>query len=342
MRHGLDTRRSLVVCTPTRDRFIAGECNNRGVNLPKPVVVVCGEALIDLTHGPHDKSLHYVGHEGGGPCNTAVALGRLGTPTGFLGRISIDQFGQALRTHMTTSSVDLRYVAETKEPTMLAVATIGEAGNADYSFYTKGTADVGLTVSSLPTLEDSVAVLHFGTLALALEPVGTALCALAKREIGHRLIALDPNVRLIAISDVDHYRTRIEELVGISDVVKISDADLLSLWPDTSGEEQAAKLFASGPVLLCVTRGGEGVTVFHSSGRFELPAETVDVVDTIGAGDTFNAALLHSLVTKKVLSRDAVATMDHERVRESVSFASRAAAVTCSRAGANPPWAREL
>ncbi len=319
-----------------------GACNNQRVTSVNPVVVVCGEALIDLTHGPHDADLHYIGHVGGGPCNTAVALGRLGTPTGLLGRISTDRFGQAIRTHMSSSSVDFRYVTDTADPTMLAVATISDSGNADYSFYMAGTADVGLTAATLPVLDESVAILHFGTLALALEPVGTALCALAKREIGRRLLALDPNVRLVAISDVDGYRSRIEELVSIADVVKISDGDLSALWPTLSVEEQAAKLFESGPVLLCVTRGGDGVTVFHASGRFEVAAAHVEVVDTIGAGDTFNAALLHALVERGTVRREDIAAMSHDAIRDCVAFSARAAAITCSRAGANPPWANEL
>jgi fructokinase len=307
-----------------------------------PVVVVCGEALIDLTHGANDEPMHYVGHEGGGPCNTAVALGRLGTPTGFLGRLGVDRFAQALRAHMSASLVDLRYVQETSDPSMLAVATIGQEGNAEYAFYLTGTADVGLTVASLPQLDDTVRVLHFGTLALALEPVGTALCALAAQEKGRRVIALDPNVRLVAIADVDSYRTRIESMVALADVVKISDADLAGLWPTADVDHQAATLFASGPALLCVTRGGDGVTVFHGASRFDVPATRVEVIDTIGAGDTFNAALLHHLVTAGADSREAVLALSEDQVREAVAFAVRAAAVTCTRAGANPPWAKEL
>jgi fructokinase len=315
---------------------------NSVASVAGPVVVVCGEALIDLTHGANDAPMHYVGHEGGGPCNTAVALGRLGTPTGFLGRLGVDRFAQALRAHMSASQVDLRYVNETTDPSMLAVATIGAGGNAEYAFYLTGTADVGLTVESLPKLGETVRVLHFGTLALALEPVGSALCSLAAREKGRCLIALDPNVRLVAIANADSYRTRIESMVALADVVKISDADLQGLWPSVDVDQQAAALFASGPALLCVTRGSDGVTVFHGSMRFDVPATKVDVVDTIGAGDTFNAALLHHLVDAGADTREGVLALSEEEVRDAVAFAVRAAAVTCTRAGANPPWANDL
>jgi fructokinase len=243
---------------------------------------------------------------------------------------------------MSASNVDLRYVQETTDPSMLAVATIGEGGNAEYAFYLTGTADVGLSEEALPQLDPTVRVLHFGTLALALEPVGTALCALAKREKHQRLIALDPNVRLVAISDVAAYRSRIEQMVALADVVKISDADLAGLWPNVGVDTQAAALFASGPALLCVTRGGDGVTVYHGGERFDVPANQVDVVDTIGAGDTFNAALLHHLVGVGADTREAVLALPAEGVREAVAFAVRAAAVTCTRAGANPPWAADL
>ena len=303
---------------------------------------MCGEALIDLTHGTADAPMHYVGHEGGGPCNTAVALGRLGTRTGFLGRISNDRFGQALRAHMNQSGVDLRYVASSSEPSMLAVATISEAGNAEYAFYLDGTADVGLSADALPILADSVKALHFGTLALALEPVGSALVALATRESRRRLIALDPNVRMIAIRNVEAYRKRIEALVSLADVVKMSDADIAALWPAATIDDTAQRLFRSGPALLCVTRGGDGCTVFHQDQRSEVAAEKVAVVDTIGAGDTFNAGLLHDLMARGASSSDAITALSTNEIRDCVSFAVRAAAVTCSRAGANPPWAHEV
>jgi fructokinase len=307
-----------------------------------PTIVVCGEALIDLTHAPSDPAGRYHAYEGGGPHNTAVGLGRLGTHTGFLGRLSTDRFGQMLRTNLTESNVDLGYVVDTIDPTMLAVATLSDAGHASYAFYTVGTADVALSVDDLRDLGPSVRALHFGTLSLALEQMGSTLAALLHRERAHRLIAIDPNVRLSVIADVDSYRARLVDLLAASDVVKISDADLAGVWTNAPIDDTAARLFASGPALLCVTRGGDGVSVHHASGVFEVPSVPVDVVDTIGAGDTFNAGLLAWLDRHDLLARGAVAAMTADQVRSAVKFAASAAAVTCGRAGANPPWAHEV
>ncbi len=307
-----------------------------------PTIVVCGEALIDLTHAASDPAGRYHAYEGGGPHNTAIGLGRLGTSTGFLGRLSTDGFGQMLRTNLAESNVDLGHVVDTTDPTMLAVATLSDAGHASYAFYTAGTADVALRADDLGEFGESVRALHFGTLSLALEPMGSTLAALLHREHGQRLIAIDPNVRLSVIADVGSYRTRLEDLISASDVVKISDADLAGVWTDAPIDETAAWLFASGPALLCVTRGGDGVSVHHTAGRFDVPSTRVDVVDTIGAGDTFNAGLLAWLDRNDLLARDAVAAMTAEQVRAAVAFAASAAAVTCGRAGADPPWAHEV
>ena len=304
--------------------------------------MVCGEALIDLTHAALDPVGRYHAYEGGGPHNTAIGLGRLGTSTGFLGRISVDGFGQMLRSSLQRSNVDLRHTAETSDPTMLAVATLSAEGNAQYAFYTVGTADVALSESDLVEFGPNVRALHFGTLSLALEPMGATLRALLTRQRGRRLIAIDPNVRLSVIADVPAYRALIEDLIAKSDVVKISDADLTGVWPDQPIEEIARRLFESGPALLCVTRGGDGVTVFHGTSQFDVAATRVEVVDTIGAGDTFNAGLLAWLDRDGSLQRSSVEAMSSDRVRSAVAFAARAAAVTCGRPGANPPWAHEV
>lgn len=307
-----------------------------------PRVVVCGEALIDLTHTALDPGGRYHAYEGGGPHNTAIGLGRLGTTTGFLGRISVDGFGQMLRASLRRSNVDLRHVAETSDPSMLAVATLSVEGNAQYAFYTAGTADVALGESDLSGFGPNVQALHFGTLSLALEPMGSTLRALLHRESGRRLIAIDPNVRLSVITDVAAYRVLIEELISASDVVKISDADLAAVWPDQPIDEIARRLFKSGPALLCVTRGGDGVTAFHGDSQFDVAATRVEVVDTIGAGDTFNAGLLAWLDRHGFLQRASVESMTSAQLRSAVAFATRAAAVTCGRAGADPPWADEV
>ena len=189
------------------------------------MIVVCGEALIDLTSSRTEPG-RFDAHPGGGPCNTAVGLGRIGIPTGFLGRLSDDQFGLALRNHLAAATVDISRIVATADPTTLAVAHIDARGGASYSFYATGTADPGLTDVMLPPLSDDEVGLHMGTCALAFEPCGSTLEALFLRErtIGKRFLALDPNVRLGVVVNVDAYRARVERMVSSADLVKVSDA----------------------------------------------------------------------------------------------------------------------
>lgn len=308
------------------------------------VIVVCGEALIDLTHGADEPAGAFTAHPGGGPCNTAVGLGRLGVPTSFLGRLSTDRFGVRLREHLGAAGVDLSLVRDTDAASTLAVAHLGARGDASYAFYATHTADVDLLPADLPDLGAEVEALHFGTLSLALEPVGSTLSGLLRREHAHgrRLLALDPNVRTVMIRDLPAYRTRLEELISLSHVVKVSDADVAAVWPDQAVDDTVARLASSGPSLLTLTCGGDGVRVHHRSGTTHVPSVTVTVHDTIGAGDTFNAALLAWLHGAGCLSPAAVQALRGDQVHELVSFAARAAAITCSRPGADPPWAHEL
>lgn len=308
------------------------------------MIVVCGEALIDLTSSQVEKG-RFDAHPGGGPCNTAVGLGRLGVPTGFLGRLSTDRFGDALRDHLHAAGVDTSRVVATDNLSTLAVANVDASGSAAYTFYARGTADPGLAEEMLPTLDDAVRALHMGTCALVFEPSGSTLEALFvhERTRGQRFLALDPNVRIGIVQDVDAYRSRIERMIGAADLVKVSDADIEALWPGDDVGQQVGRLARSGPSVIVLTRGGDVITAYRSDGStVTVPAEAVDVVDTIGAGDTANAAMLSWLHARNALTRPALDALSNNDVADMLRFAARAAAITCSRAGANPPWAAEL
>ncbi len=308
------------------------------------VIVVCGEALIDLTSSRSEPG-RFDAHPGGGPCNTAVGLGRLGVPTGFLGRLSKDRFGDALREHLRSAGVDLARVVATHDVSTLAVANIDPSGGAAYTFYANGTADPGLTAEMLPILGESVCALHMGTCALVFEPSGSTLEAffLRERASGTRFLALDPNVRLGLVRDVDSYRSRIERMIAAADLVKVSDADIEALWPGEPVIARVTQLARSGPGVIVLTRGGEALTALRSNGAsLSVPAAKVDVVDTIGAGDTANAAMLAWLSTHDALTRSALDGLSDDQVAEMLRYAARAAAITCSRPGADPPWASEL
>ncbi len=308
------------------------------------VIVVCGEALIDLASSRTELG-RFDAHPGGGPCNTAVGLGRLGMPTGFLGRLSSDRFGSLLRQHLVDAAVDLSMVVDTDDLSTLAVANINESGGAAYTFYANGTADPGLTAEMLPILDETARALHMGTCALVFEPSGSTLEALFLREsaAGTRFLALDPNVRIGLVDDVDAYRRRIERMIAAADLVKVSDADIEALWPGKDIIGRVAALARTGPGVVVLTRGGDALLAFRGDADpVSVPAERVDVVDTIGAGDTANAAMLAWLSSHDALTRATLAALTDDQVAEMLRFAARAAAITCSRAGADPPWAAEL
>lgn len=297
-----------------------------------PVIVVAGESLIDLVPQRGGEPLPMLlPRLGGGPYNTAVALGRLGAPVTFCSRVSTDGFGEALLAGLRTAGVGTSLVQRGPEPTTLAVAAIEADGSAGYGFYVQGSADRLFELP--PPLPDSVRALAFGTCSLVLEPGATAYEALLRREAGRGVFTLlDPNIRAGLIPDPDAYRARFAGWLPYVSLLKLSedDAEWLGGVP-------------VGPAAVVLTRGGDGLTLRTRAGlELSVPAAPVTVADTIGAGDTVNAALLHSLAARNALSADALPGLDADGWSEVLGFAARAAAVTCSRTGAEPPYASEL
>jgi fructokinase len=304
------------------------------------MIVVAGEALIDLA--PTRDGEAFVAHAGGGPFNSAIALGRLETPIAYLGRLSTDGFGRMLRQRLVDNGVDLRFVVDTAEPTTLALVTLSGSGEASYSFYTDGTSGTGLRADQLPErLPEDVEALHLGSLGIVLEPGATGLEALVERERGRRLVSLDPNVRPAIIPDLDGYRRRLDRLVARVDLVRLSTDDV-ALLGDLTPAALAERWLASGAALVVVTGGQEGATGYRAAGEVAVPAEAVNVVDTIGAGDSFNAGLLAWLRRHEALDRASVEAMGDGEVADALRFAGRVAAVTCTRPGADPPRLAEV
>ncbi|MEV7749448.1 carbohydrate kinase family protein [Streptomyces griseofuscus] len=300
------------------------------------MIVVAGEALIDLVPQGPGALAALKPAPGGGPYNTALALGRLGSPTAFCSRTSYDAFGEALLDGLRRAGVEVAGVQRGPEPTTLAVATIDGDGSASYSFHVDGTADRLFTApASLPAETRAVS---FGTLSLVLEPGASAYEELMRRAAGQGLFtALDPNIRAGLIPDADAYRARFASWLPSVTLLKVSAED--AAWLGGTPREWLAE----GPSAVVVTRGGEGLTVYtRDGGECSVPGEKVDVVDTIGAGDTVNAALLHGLSALDALSREALAALGTKGWARLLRFAARAAAITCSRAGAEPPYADEL
>ncbi|WP_328668462.1 carbohydrate kinase family protein [Streptomyces sp. NBC_00328] len=300
------------------------------------MIVVAGEALIDLVPRDSGALAELLPRLGGGPYNTAVALGRLGSATAFCSRVSRDAFGEALLDGLVDAGVDVSSVQRGGEPTTLAVATIGADGSAAYSFYVEGTADRLFTAPD--RLPVGARAVSFGTCSLVLEPGASAYEELMRTATAQGVFtALDPNIRAGLIPDPDAYRARFKTWLPSVSLLKLSEED--ARWLGGTPREW----LAAGPSAVVITQGGDGLTAFTRDGAVHsVPGEPVDVVDTIGAGDTVNAALLHGLSVRDALSPTALAELGPRGWTGLLRFAARAAAVTCSRAGAEPPYAREL
>ncbi len=310
------------------------------------MILVCGEALIDLVPVVAEgEPLAYAPRTGGSPYNVALGLGRLGVPVGFFGRVSRDPFGHQLRERLVAEGVDCRLLRDGDEPTALAVVHLPPGQEPAYAFYGDLAADAALAESDLPTSEDldaGVTALHFGSISLIREPGASAYERLMTREAGHRVISLDPNVRPGLIADLAAYRTRLEGWMAGVDVIKVSQADLAWLYPDRPPIEAARRWLASGPSLAVMTRGSGGAVGITGAGMTEVPGMTVMVSDTVGAGDSFMSGLLGFLELHGLLGRSALASLDEGDVRDSLAFANRAASLTCTRSGAEPPTRAEM
>ncbi|MFI6507276.1 carbohydrate kinase [Streptosporangium sp. NPDC050855] len=306
-------------------------------------VTVLGECVADAfpVDGPEPGGLTLRVLPGGGPTNTAVALARLGTRTRFLGRISRDAFGALFRAHLDASGVDLSACVSAAEPSTLAVATLDDAGRAGYSFHAEGAADWQWSAAELTADRvGSAACLHTGSLTLVRGPgaelVENLLSALPETVT----VSIDPNVRAELV-DPAVYRARMPRWCALADIVKLSDDDLEYVHPGEPAERVCDAWHAAGVRLVVVTRGPRGALVSVDGARARVPALAAEVVDTVGAGDSFTAGLLHRLGTEGLLG-GRLKALDLERAVEAAAFASRVAALTCSVPGADPPWARDL
>ena len=301
------------------------------------MIVVCGEALIDMvTTGDSTRRPT----PGGGPFNTARALARLEAPAAFLGHFSTDEFGRMLADQLAADGASLALATFGPEPTTVAVANIGGDGLAEYEFLIQGTSAPNLTLDMIPAeLPVEVKAVHLGTLGLVLEPMASSLAALVRREHGRRLVMLDPNIRPVLTTD-PQYRPRLDSLISQSTIVKASDADLDWLFQGLDRMAAARALLARGPKMVVVTLGAKGAVGMTASAEVRVPAPAVRVVDTIGAGDAFGAALLAWLHDHGRLSRDL--RLDREELRAALEFACLVASITCTRPGADPPRRAEL
>ncbi|NVO27177.1 carbohydrate kinase [Donghicola sp. C2-DW-16] len=306
------------------------------------MILCCGESLIDMlprqaTTGENA----FAPHAGGAVFNTAIALGRLGAPVAMFTGLATDFFGDLLAETLESSKVSTQYVHRADAPCTVAFVKLVD-GHATYAFYDENTAGRMLSTDALPDLADDVNALFFGGISLVVEPCGATYEALMTREAANRVTMIDPNIRPGFIKDEAAYRARIDRMMCMADIVKLSDEDLAWLMGGEDIDANAAQVLAMGPKLVCITRGKDGASGYTANGRVDVSATAVTVVDTVGAGDTFNAGVLASLEEAGVLSKEGVANLSDEVIANALSLGARSAAITVSRAGANPPWTHEL
>ncbi|MGJ7509078.1 carbohydrate kinase family protein [Variovorax sp. GT1P44] len=305
--------------------------------------VVCGEALMDVYMGESTPTgMMLDARIGGSPLNVAQGLARLARPAAFLTGLSTDALGERLLASLRAEGVDTSLILRSDGPSTLSVVSVDASGVPRYAFHGNGAADRQITHDTLPALPSATRVLQFGSYALAVEPVGSALRALAARERERRLIAYDPNVRLNVEPDLAHWREVVEQMVSIAHLVKVSDEDLGLLYPAETPEQIAARWLAQGAALVAVTRGRHGASAWTRTAQADAPSPETKVVDTVGAGDTFQAALLTWLDEHDALTPDALSALDGASLDALLRFAARAAAITCSRRGADMPRRAEL
>ena len=296
-------------------------------------VWVAGEVLIDLIpEGAARKPI-----VGGGPANTAKALSKIGFDTQFIDGISTDEYGQMAKDEMVSAGVKLDYVKYSDKPTCLAIVSLSESGSASYEFVIENTATFDFNSTWLPNPQtERPSLLYTGTLATVIESGASVLLEWAQSVVKVAPIVFDPNIRPAVISDREQYVKQVERWVSISSAVKVSDEDLKWLYPALEINQVINNWLAKGPSLIVVTNGDEGLAGYRVGEKVIVDAVKVLVADTVGAGDTVGAILVEAIV------KDGLNSLSGVRLEMMLKRAAKAAAITVSRSGANPPTLKEI
>ena len=301
----------------------------------------CGASPFDMSSSPSSDphGIALDGHVGGSPLNVALGLARMGNHSRFLTRISTDMFGRRIAGFMAANDIDSGPCVATRQNTTLAMIGLKEDNSADYVFYTDGTADCSLVPEDLPAeLDPAIRVIHFGSYSTVIEPTASTLALLAAREGEDRFVSYDPNLRTMVEPDIDLWRDRVATLSKAASFMKASDEDIAQLG--TTPEKFAADAVSSGVEVVCVTLGHGGAQAYSADGRHVfVPGIKVDVADTVGAGDTFQAACLHWLGAEGLTRKGAARSAD---LAAMAGFAVKAAALTCTRRGADLPTLADI
>ena len=309
-----------------------------------PSVLVIGEALVDVVHGINGEIKNI---PGGSPANTAVALARLGTKTYMKARTSTDKFGTEIRNYLTNQNVNLDYSLVVKSPSSVVNALIQKDGSAQYEANLRGAADYGWTFEELDQVIDpDIQIVQLGSLTSYIEPGATNVEEWFSqlRQSNKYLLTFDPNIRhpLDGENEVE-VRSRAKKLASLSHVVKASDEDLNWIFSNNNPQDSAINIIESGASLMVVTLGKKGAFAVNKKLEIvEVTANEIEVIDTIGAGDTFAAALITQLLENSWINKNALDILSSDDLTEILTNCSAASAITCSREGANPPHRHEV
>ena len=307
------------------------------------MIVVAGEALMDVfVSGDTDEGVALDARVGGSPFNVAIGLARLRQPVAFLGSIGRGRLGERLLHALTTEGVDVSCVQHIAAPTTLSLVTIDAAGIPEYAFYGSGAADRQLSLEALDALPAATGMIHVGSYATVVPPIADTLEVLIEREHRQRLISYDPNVRLNVEPNMECWRTKFEWLLTRTHLLKVSEEDAGLLYPGVPLMQLGSRWRDAGVAVVIVTRGGKGATGWCAAGAVDIPAVFSTVVDTVGAGDSFQAALLTWFAEREFRHSLQLRKLGISELKEAMCFAASAAALTCSRCGANLPHRSEL
>lgn len=309
------------------------------------MILAAGEALFDMIGTPVGAGQAFLPVYGGSPLNVALGLSRLGRSVAYLTKLSTDYFGEALHDFMVREGIDTRFVVRAPgAQTTLAFVAFDGAGHPAYSFYAAGAADRSMTEADLPAaLDPAIKAVHFGSISLALEPTATTLFSFLKQVSASRVVALDPNVRASIIADRTLWLERFATMRAHADIVKASAEDVAWIEGDDADAEEVARRWSTeGPAVAFVTDGGRGVAVAVDGESVFVPSFAVEVTDTVGAGDTFQAAVLTRLDEMGLLSKERIRKVTLETMSHIARFGTAAAAITCTRLGADLPRRDEV
>lgn len=305
------------------------------------MIVCSGEALIDMIPTKcANEEIAYVPKIGGAILNTSIALGRLGANVSFLGSVSNDVFGDMILDELKKSKVNTSLCMETSSHTTLAFATI-KNGTTTYSFFDENSSNKNISLENI-SLDDEVNSLYVGGISLMSEPNGSEIELFINKESSNKVVFFDPNIRPSFISNKENYMKRFENILSQTDIIKVSDEDLEWICPNKTFDEVCEKWLNLGVNIIILTKGSEGAIIKTKDSLIVASGQKVQVVDTIGAGDIFNAGFLFLLSQNEKFSKNDLINIDENFLKDSLNFAIKVAAISVGRTGANAPYFNEL